>query len=83
MYCMQAKLFLEPINFTLFFAKPNVVIANGLDCGLDLDFKSFLLTGFLNGSDEKNWIGLKSKILDLILDFFQPMMGVWQPRKAM
>ena len=45
----------------------------GFDCVLDLDLKSFLRTGFLTGSERKIWIGLESKILDWILDFFQPL----------
>ena len=45
----------------------------GFDCGLDLDLKSFQMTGFLTGSGGKIWIGLESKILDCIMDFFQPL----------
>ena len=51
--------------------------AFGIDCGLDLDWKSFLQTGFLTGSEGKIGIGLESKILDWILDFFQPLMTAW------
>ena len=45
----------------------------GFDSGLDLDLKSFLRTGFLTGSERKIWIGLESKIFDMIFDFFQPL----------
>ena len=40
---------------------------SGFDSGLDLE--SFLLTG----SGRKIWIGLESKIFDMIFDFFQPL----------
>ena len=53
------------------------VVVHGFDWGLDLDFKSFLRTGFLIGLEGKIWISFKSNFLDLILDFFQPLPVLW------